>query len=399
MSDKTPLRPSVGETLVQFLQSVGQRSEAELYLRVFRGVPRGRFAFIVPTLSVLEESMGTLSEQVAFLRDLGLFPSIVLGVTARAEAGLAQDLAEALKEAGAPSEVIAVGAEDAYERAERALAKERLPLFTLSTTGFSQLEALATHMRPKKIVVLRLVGGLGPHQMARFELTPGHFLDARKTGLGVISLRSDLEALANSNVLTEDELQWLRRCRGLLDALAGERTTLTTVSFASPLSLLRELFTVRGDGTLVKLGAPIVAYDGYQELDRERLEDLLKKSFQRRVRPDFWDRAPERVLLERGYRGVAILEHGARGSFLSKFAVLPVARGEGLGQDLWWAVAKETPRVYWRARPDNPINAWYATVCDGMHRGDLWHVFWRGIEASQIAEIIADAEARPKDFE
>jgi len=93
------------------------------------------------------------------------------------------------------------------------------------------------------------------------------------------------------------------------------------------------------------------------------------------------------------------MEPGLGAAFLSKFAVLPIARGEGLGQDLWWALSRENPSFYWRSRSDNPINGWYTTVCDGVHKGREWNVYWRGIGSVQIPNLIADAIARPADFE
>ncbi len=93
------------------------------------------------------------------------------------------------------------------------------------------------------------------------------------------------------------------------------------------------------------------------------------------------------------------METGHSVPFLSKIAVLPVARGEGLGQDLWWALTREHTAFYWRSRADNPINGWYTTVCDGMHRGPEWHVYWRGIGSGDVPRLVSDAIARPADFE
>ena len=68
------------------------------------------------------------------------------------------------------------------------------------------------------------------------------------------------------------------------------------------------------------------------------------------------------------------------GNYLSKFAVDVGARGEGIGSDLWRAVCSGCPRLLWRSKPNNPIAAWYAQVCDGLDKRGDWHIFWRGIE-------------------
>jgi acetylglutamate kinase len=88
--------------------------------------------------------------------------------------------------------------------------------------------------------------------------------------------------------------------------------------------------------------------------------------------------------------------------YLSKFAVTLEARGEGVGRDLWRALAAELPRLYWRSRADNPITSWYRDQCDGLQRldahGVAWVVLWRGLAPSEIADAIAHASAAPPDF-
>lgn len=176
------------------------------------------------------------------------------------------------------------------------------------------------------------------------------------------------------------------------------------LNVSSPLALLKELFTVRGAGTLIKRGSVVRSLSGYDALDLPRLVDLLESAFGRPLRAGFAERRPLRVYLEADYRGVALIEQGleeegdSRAVFLSKFAVQPVARGEGIGQDLWWSLVREHPSVYWRSRPDNPINPWYQTVCDGMQRGQRWHVYWRGVEPRVLPALIQDAESRVEDF-
>jgi acetylglutamate kinase len=171
------------------------------------------------------------------------------------------------------------------------------------------------------------------------------------------------------------------------------------VSIASPLNLLKELFTVKGAGTLVKAGAAIDRLDSYAAVDVERIRGLLESSFGKRLDAAFFERPPLDVYVESSYRGVAILHPCGIAPFLSKFAVEPVAQGEGIGQDLWHALLRDHPAVFWRARPDNPIVGWYISLSDGMQRTPRWLVFWRGIDPPRIADVIAEAIARPADFD
>src|SRR5690606_4976989 len=171
-------------------------------------------------------------------------------------------------------------------------------------------------------------------------------------------------------------------------------------SLTSPLNLLRELFTVRGAGTLVKTGSPLQQVRAYDDLQRERLVELLETTFGRTLRPEFLEQAPLAVCFDPNYRGAAIVPAGLyEGSaYLSKFAVIRSAEGEGLGRDLWEAVARDYPVLYWRARISNPISAWYRSQCDGMHRQGEWCVFWRGVPLERIPAFSRDALQRPPDL-
>jgi acetylglutamate kinase len=93
-----------------------------------------------------------------------------------------------------------------------------------------------------------------------------------------------------------------------------------------------------------------------------------------------------------------VLRATALGPYLTKFAVDREAQGEGIGRDLWQRMVADHPTVFWRARPDNPISAWYVTECSGMARFPEWHVFWKGLEPAHIADAIAYALAQPIDI-
>lgn len=376
-----------------------------MYLRLFRGLGRGRFAVVAPSAEVLRESGGTLAEQLAFLRHLGLFVSVVVGATDPLDQEEFGWFLDALENAELSPARLDATSRACLDEAEALFGAERLPVFVYERPDLPQFAELVSEMRPRKVVFLRGAGGLGPHGTSGVEISPGHFLLGHDSGLAVINLRSDQRALVAGGHLPEEDVLWLERSRRMLEALADGGSTSATISIASPLSLLREIFTVRGEGTLVKLGAAVGVFSSYEELDRPRLEALLSESFRRVVRPGFFERAPLRIYLERDYRGVALLEGGlgpqdapSSAAFLSKFAVLPVARGEGLGQDLWWALVRENPSFYWRSRANNPINGWYASVCDGMHKGARWHVYWRGVAASEIPRLVEDAIGREEDF-
>lgn len=403
-------KPSPSATLLSFLDSVGAPSEAQMYLRLFQAVPRGRFAVVLPTDAVLRESAGTLAEQLALLHSLDISVSIAVGAFDTPTTEEIGWLFDALREAEVPAAQIPYSSE-AFAQAEESVGRGLLPVFVLRERAVDapgmpedaamapELEELLGLIRPRKIIVLRSRGGLGPHGIGRLEVSPGHVLLGHASGLSVINLRSDQAPLIRGGFLNSLDVAWVRRARSLLELLWSGFGPQTAVTIASPLSLLRELFTVRGEGTLVRLGAELTKLTSWDEIDRPRLHALLETSFGRELRGGFWERTPLEIHLEKGYRAVALTEPGLRVPYLSKFAVLPEAQGEGLGQEIWWHLARRNPSLYWRSRSENRANAWYRAVCDGMQRVGDWIVFWRGVEPHALPEIIGDALARPADFE
>ena len=171
-----------------------------------------------------------------------------------------------------------------------------------------------------------------------------------------------------------------------------------TVAVTSPLNLLRELFTVKGAGTLLRRGARVERHSGWEGVDTPRLRDLLASSFGRGPSDAFFERTPGRVYLEEGYRGCAILVDTPLGAYLTKFAVLAEAQGEGIARDLWDALAADTAAVFWRSRRTNPISEWYTKLCDGLARLPDWTVYWKGLAPAEIPAVIEWAVGQPVDI-
>ena len=172
-----------------------------------------------------------------------------------------------------------------------------------------------------------------------------------------------------------------------------------SITITSPLDLLRELFTTRGAGTLIRRGAVISRYTDFAAISLPKLRDLIESAFHRRLVHGFFDRPIDSVYLADDYRGVGIVSNTEQGPYLSKFAVDRRAQGEGVGRDLWRALVRDHQTLLWRSRPDNPIAAWYQQQCDGMVRAGMWLVFWRGLPHSRLSAAIELALAAPPDFE
>lgn len=395
--------PNAAEVVLTFLESVGRRSEAELYLRLFRKLPKESFALIAPGGPVLREGVGALVAQLNFLSDLGLFAPLVLGLfDPESAAAGAERLVKRLPGAGLSPTLHDSREPDLADQLRADLRSERLPIVTFLPDPAAGLEdrlsalaELARALDTRKIVLLRRRGGIPARGDRPMQLAPGHTLSASGGWVSVINLRTDRDALLAGKRLGKRDLQLVEGANTLLAAL-GSSSVL--VSVTSPLNLLKELFTVKGAGTLIKAGTEIIRSADYAALDVARLRQLLEESFGRPLAPDFFDRPPLAVYYEASYRGAAILHAAPTAPYLTKFAVMPEAQGEGIGHDLWHALERDFPKIFWRARPENPIAVWYQSECDGMLRRPGWNVYFRGIEPERIPELVSYAELIPSDF-
>src|SRR5262249_6668726 len=159
----------------------------------------------------------------------------------------------------------------------------------------------------------------------------GLHLRHSETEVPIINLATDYESLVSKRLLSPKRQFLLEQSRRLL----VERATHNMfIAVTSPLALLRELFTVRGAGTLIKRGSTIVRKGGFGEVDTGRLTALLHSSFGRQLSDGFFDREMAHVYLEESYRGAALVRQTPLGAYLCKFAVEREAQGEGLGRDI-----------------------------------------------------------------
>jgi hypothetical protein len=396
VNQKAAQSPDAAGVVLTFLESVGRRSEAELYLKLFRELPKASFAIIVAESAVLRYAAGSLVEQLRFLRELGLFAPVAVGLF---EPSTAEKAAARLVKRSADMGAVIENAEapELAHHVREELAAENLPVLCFAGTEsettaerFGRLARLVGALGTRKIVVVRRRGGFRRHGRAAGS-TNGDI----ERRISVINLRTDAATLSDSRALLADDAELLGHLRDLLERPECGRAV---VSVTSPLSLLRELFTVKGAGTLVKRGTAIERHESYATVDVPRLVTLLESSFGRKLEPRFFERAPLAVYLEENYCAAAIIVAAPLAPYLTKFAVDRVAQGEGMGRDLWEAVARDHRALFWRARVENPIAGWYTSLCDGMMKVRGWTIYFRGISETDVPSIVRDALARPEDF-
>ena len=381
----TELAPQ--DVVLRFLESTGRPSEARLYLDLFRSRPREQFAAIAVDANVMADAADAVVQDLRFLAALDLYPTVVLGIFQPTEAvPNARTLRRHLEEEGVPVEVLRARRRSLAVRVATCARAGAVPVVVFEPGPDEQpidrllrLGTLLGELETRKLLFLHRPGGL----RQRGVLVP------------IVNLTTDVPGLLASGELSRKEALILEGARRLCDEGAPPSFS---VAVTSPLNVLRELFTVKGAGTLLRRGARILRHDGWEGVDVPRIRELLTSSFGRPPAEAFFERTPSRVYLEEGYRGCVVLEETPLGAYLTKFAVSAEAQGEGIARDLWEAVVPEVPVVFWRARRTNPISEWYAKLCDGLMRLPAWTVYWRGLAAESIPAAIAWAAAQPLDI-
>jgi hypothetical protein len=380
----------------RFLESVGQKADVDLYLRLFRSQRKQSFAIIVADAQIVRAALDPFHFDLRILAGLGLYPVVLVGLLdARDAEKQSQRIWEWLTEDEVHSRVIGSGTDLPQEimtGVQQTLEADTIPIVSLDAAKelsiedrFRLLRNLAASLETRKIIFLSTSSGI-----EREGAPP----------ISLVNLSTDYDRLLATTDLPRRHASLLRHVKTLLDQLPQRMN----VAVVNPLQLLRELFTVGGAGTLIRKGSRIDKHAGLSRVDRPRLTDLLESAFGRALVPGAMDDGglvvaqAEHVYLEENYLGAAVLANTDIAPYLSKFAVNRQAQGEGIGGEIWSMLVRDFPVFFWRAVPSNPIVPWYAKQCDGLVRFPDWHVYWRGLAPDKIKPAIDYALSLPRAF-
>jgi acetylglutamate kinase len=442
LASEAPIMRETEDAILTLFSTLGSPKEVELYLKNYaRADDEKRFAVIKVGGAVIERDLNALASSLALLKKVGLVPVVVHGARPQLDRALREmgiesrfvddlrvttpevldvarkvfvretmRLVDALEAHGARARPLTTGIFEAVQMSpelgmvgdiieidddpiKAAIQARVIPVVApLGETPEGQILNLsadyaaldlARELQPRKVILLTTTGGL---------------LDSEGTILPAVNLAEDFESLSGGDELDVTGKKKLAALKELLDALPPS----SSVSITSPEHLVKELFTHKGAGTLVKQGERVRVIESFDDVDRPRLKALLESCFGRALDPNYFERKrPYRIYLAESFRAVAILTHegqlGQQGvPYLDKFAVTTEAQGAGVGGSIWTKLLRDNPKLYWRARRANPINAWYFEQADGAYKTDEWVVFWDGlVEYDEIKTAVEDALSLP----
>ncbi|XP_072549698.1 N-acetylglutamate synthase, mitochondrial isoform X2 [Salminus brasiliensis] len=246
--------------------------------------------------------------------------------------------------------------------------------------------AISRALQPLKVIFLNSRGGLS-NQNCKV--------------VGTVSLPADLPTLSSATWLCARERRRVSAIAQLLNQLPPESSAVVT----SANTLLTELFSHKGSGTLFKNGDPIHKYRNLEDIDVDRFLALINKSFGKKLKEDYITSLKGRlhsIYLSEGYSAAAIIttEPVSSGTlYLDKFVVSGSKQGQGTSQLLWECIRQDLGKLFWRSRSTNHINPWYFKHCDGSFTNGSWIVFWFGLsDIRESYELVEYAKCMPDSF-
>ncbi|MBX3227430.1 MAG: acetylglutamate kinase [Labilithrix sp.] len=428
------------DVIVRLLTNIGSRKEVEQYLKHYASVDAPKFAVVKVSGSIIDRQLDALASSLSFLQRVGLVPIVVHGGSVQLDRALTQAgvetekvkgyrkmtphaldiarrvlhdtnlrLVEGLENLGTRARPFTSGVIDAKKMEspdlgligdvvgirEQAIAQTArsgaLPIVApLGESAKGQIlvchadavtRAIALAVKPHKVVFLNETGAL---------------VDASGIVRSAVNLTEDFFDLTQDAALDAESRRKLIEINTLLSDLPPT----SSVSITSPDHLAKELFTHGGHGTLVRKGERVVVLENWDGIEQDRLRALLEECFGRRLDETYFtSKAPYRVYLAESYRASAILTMENGIPYLDKFAVTNEAQGEGIGGSIWSRFRRENPKLFWRSRANNPVNAWYAQKADGLVKSSKWWVFWCGMtDFTEIQQAVECALAMKATF-
>lgn len=246
---------------------------------------------------------------------------------------------------------------------------------------------IAQVLKPMKVMFLNSTGGL---------------VDRQGNILGNVSVSDDLEFLLKQPWHSETTLQQVILIAKLLHTLPESSSAVIT----SADSIIQELFTHKGSGTMFLRPEKIQKHHTLVTVDTDKLKQLLIKSFNKPLNADYFFLLEHRLhtlYVTESYSAAAVItnEEEVDGvKYLDKFTVGRQSQGLGTSDTLWRKIKQDFSCLFWRSRGTNRINPWYFIRCGGSCTSGEWTVFWYGISDYTLTQkLVEHAKTFPPSFD
>ncbi|MGE8719965.1 acetylglutamate kinase [Leptospira terpstrae] len=357
-----------------------------LFLKEFQSLSPESFAILYADSETIFESSEALFSDLKLLYQLDLFPFVVLEVDSfqylKVFFPLEQMNAEGERSLGFTYQVVDRN-QPLKEAVTEIIRHKKIPIL-LWDDDSEKLSALLDRCRSilhsSKVIYVSIDGPLKDPITGKVKS---------------ILQRESSFPLPDGMTFSRSQEEFVNLSEDLLSKIEDPKFSIV---LTSPFTLLTELFTVEGSGTLVKRKNKIKVCYTTEEVDMKRVFQLIEESFGKPLKPEFYNTKFDVLFLEDSYRACAWMQKTEHGYLLSKFAVNGVARGAGVGRDIWDQILTHCRPLFWRSKPDNNINKWYMSVAQGIEKDESWYYYWLGLDRSLIPTTIQTLKEQPEDF-
>lgn len=400
----------MNDSLAKLSKEIGSGKEFEMFLEKIRETPAEQFAVLKISGETLESHFESIAEKIAALNSLNIYPIVIHGagatldkklpfskkinglrVTGEADIPIIKDvfgqlnksLVERINAKGGSAICLegllecdileGYGLVGEVKKVDSgliisAIKSGKTPIISpigewngvlLNINADSAAKEIAKAIQPKKFILLTETGGVLDENG---KIIP--FINA--------SLEEELEGISGGMLLKIKELS------DFLKSMPDCSAVITSAE-----NLLKEIFTIEGSGTFIKLYS-INSAENIGETDVEKLKALLEQSFGKKLVEGYFDNGIKEIFFEKDYCGAAVIKEIDGIAYMDKFAVHPTCQGTGLGKSLWAELSKKYPKIVWRSSSSNPINGFYFKKCHGLLKKNDWIVYWKNLESYEV---------------
>ncbi|TGL10541.1 acetylglutamate kinase [Leptospira meyeri] len=357
-----------------------------LFLKEFQSLSPESFAILYADSETIFDSSEALFSDLKLLYQLDLFPFVILEIDSfqylKVFFPLEQTNTEEERSLGFSYQVVDRN-NPLKEEVTKSIGQKKIPIL-LWDDEKEKLSALIDRCRSilhsSKVIYVSIDGPLKDPNTSKVK--------------SILQSDSHL-SLPEGMTLSRSQEEFIQLSEDLLSKIEDPKFSIV---LTSPFTLLTELFTVKGSGTLVKRKNKIKVCHSTDDVDMPRVFQLIEESFGKPLKPEFYNTKFDVLFLEESYRACAWMQKTEHGYLLSKFAVNGVARGAGVGRDIWDQILEHCRPLFWRSKPDNNINKWYMSVAQGIEKDESWYYYWLGLDQSLIPATIQILKSQPEDF-
>ncbi|MCF6319304.1 MAG: acetylglutamate kinase [Proteobacteria bacterium] len=421
---------SIQKLIREVLLQLGNSTEAQYYLDHYKKSNQVKFAVVKVGGNVIETELEQLAQSLSLLTHLGLTPIVLHGAGPQLDKEIAQQNTPVNKLDGLrvtddkTLQIIQPVIKQVHEKLISALNAVDISTMSIFNEVFVcdyldkekyghvgeikqvNLDKINQAIANKQVPVISCLGIDDNGQIMNinadiaikklvWESKPAKVLFVTPTGgllnennqlISAVQLINQYEELMSQPWLHSGMKLKIQQIYQLLKPMPRK----LSVSITSASELAKELFTHKGKGTFVSMGEHVNNYSVLGTAVKLQLKSLLESTFKKRLKKGFFENIDLKsvIISESGQAAVLVTQCHNGVAYLNKFAVTPLAQGQGLGKSIWQQMLARYPKIYWRSRINNQINSWYYKQADCSYKKSGWVVFSCGMSLQESMDCM-----------